>query len=175
LIIGIAVGLVVAGAGIGVAASHGSSKGSISLPGTLLGLPKYTGPGAKGVDARLTRHVTGKGELVHVVAASYVARSGRAGFVVAGGVVCDICTPKSASKFVKALVGEGFAGARSFPPGPDGGALVCFSEPFQGGTDIACKWADAKTGGTVIYSSGSASGLADAAAKTNRIRAVIEH
>jgi len=172
---------VLAGVGIGVGvALRGSAAGSISLPGRLLGVPKYTGQGARRLDASIARQevAVSKGQEVHVAGAFYgnpdPSASGPT-FFVGGGGWCGTCRPSTTTQIMKAATGKGVADARSFPLGPGGGALVCYSAAVPGGTAIACTWADPRTGGDVVYHGGAASGLADAAAKTRRILAAIEH
>lgn len=115
-----------------------------------------------------------KGVLVHVIAAGYGDQSGSSpGFAVGGGSNCALCEPNPPSKIMRSMVGLGFADVRSFPPGPGGGALVCGT--LAGGTSIDCKWINASTGGDILFFHGFASGLADAAAKTRQVLAIIEH
>lgn len=55
--------------------------------------------------------------------------------------------------------------------GPKGGNVACGTEAGL----IRCTWVDSGTAGDIVFAGGFASGVADAAAKTNQIRAVIEH
>lgn len=179
LIAGIAGALVVLGLSLFLSSHSPGPRGSISLPARLLGLPRYTGPGASSFDARLARKGTNGANgryIVHVVAAAYGDLLGSGPLLaVTGGGACGTCTAKPAGQLVKRMVAAGSADARPFPPGPGGGELVCVSETTaQLGTIFHCLWADPKTGGEVDYFNGSASGLADAAAKTRRIRAAVE-
>jgi hypothetical protein len=188
LIIGIAaalVGLTSAigvGVGVGLRGSSGSnglsgsSGRSISLPSVLLGLPKYAGSSGQIINAGLARQEAAgsKGVLVHVVAAAYGDQSGaRPGFAVAGGGFCGSCRPNPASTVVQFMVSHGFADARSFAPGPEGGTLACGTH--TGGAVIDCKWGNATGGGDILYFHGFVSGLADAAAKARQIIAAVEH
>jgi hypothetical protein len=147
-------------------------KGSITLPGTLLGVSQGTGPGAKAIDRRLMNDLaaSAKGKLLHPVAAVYGDPSGAA-FAVAGAGICGTCAPKSVADAER---GIGFAGIQSFPSGPKGGVLLCAPSP-QSATGFYCWWFDQKTGGYVAYVGGFASSNADAAAKTNQIRSTVEH
>jgi hypothetical protein len=177
LIIGIAVALVLLGAGIWYfALARGTSPARLVLPHALLGLSQGTGPGARSLDSRL-RHgaqAANLGKDVHVVAAVYGNPAGR-WFALAGGGLCAGCAPRSARALVQGKVAKGFTDARSFPPGPRGGALVCGSQNSPAGPVINCTWADPRTLGDVFYFGGLASGLADAAAMTRHILAVVEH
>ena len=179
LISGIAAALVVVGVSLFLSSHSAGPRGSISLPARLLGLPRSTGQDARSFDARLAKKiaagVNGR-HIVHVVAAAYGDLRGSGPLLaVSGGGACGTCTAKPAGPLVKSLVAKGFADARTFPPGPAGGWLVCLSETSgQFGTVFSCVWADPKTGGEVDYLNGSASGLADAAAKTRRILAAVE-
>lgn len=146
-----------------------SPKGSLTLPGTLLGLSKNTSPPAVAVDrAFLSQVVSGaQGKLLHPVVGAYGSPPGTR-FVVAGGGTCGTCTPKSAA--LLRLYSTLLPGARLFPSGRNGGILVCAQSSL-----IFCWWSDDMTGGLVAYYGGSASSLTDAAAKTNQIRAAVEH
>ncbi|HXP22228.1 MAG TPA: hypothetical protein VN840_21475 [Streptosporangiaceae bacterium] len=172
LIVGLAV-VVVAAVGVVLAlvAMH-TAKGSVTLPATLLGVNQGTGPSAKAIDRQLTNGLaaSAKGKLLHPVAAVYGDPSGAA-FAVAGAGICGTCAPKSAADAEK---GIGFAGIQSFPPGQKGGVLLCAPSP-QGAGGFYCWWFDQKTGGYVAYVGGFASSNADAASKTNQIRAAVEH
>lgn len=179
LISGTVVAFVVLGLGLFLSSHSPGPRGSISLPARLLGLPRYTGFDARSVDARLAKKVTAGPNghyIVHVVAAAYGDLLGSGPLLaVMGGGECGTCTAKPVGQLVKFAVARGFADARPFPPGPGGGWLVCFSQGTgQFGTVFHCVWADPKTGGEVDYLNGSASGLADAAAKTGRILAAVE-
>lgn len=167
--------LVALGWGIRQLVAHPSEPtGSVRLPAALLGLPKYTGPGARDLDTRYARQAAAgsNGHLVHVAAAIYGDPSGSGPALLVSGGACATCAHVSASHEAKSLVARGIADARPFPPGPDGGGLVCGSAR---GTVYACTWADPRASGTVVYGGGVASGLADAAAKTRQIRALVEH
>jgi hypothetical protein len=99
LIIGIAAALVVlAGAGIGIIVVHGSGAERFSLPGTLLGLRKYDGPGAQRFDTRLARGLAASRGLVRPAAAVYGDPSGSGPWVAVayGGRCTKFCGPRSA-------------------------------------------------------------------------------
>jgi hypothetical protein len=149
------------------------AKGSLSFPGTLLGLNKNTSPAALAIDRQLSHGIAagGKSKVLHVKAAIYGDPTGAA-FAVAGGGICSTCAPKSVGDAEKAI---GFPGIQSFPPGPNGGVLLCAPHVVQGRNWFYCWWFDQKTGGYVAYGGGTASGLSDAAGKTNQIRAAVEH
>ncbi len=177
LISGTAVALVLLGADIQhFAVAGGTSPGRLVLPAALLGLSQGTGPGARSLDSRLRQgdQAANRGIVVHDVAAVYGNPGGR-WFAVAGGGLCDGCAPSSARVLVKNMVAKGFADARSFPPGHRGGALVCGSGNSPQGRAVSCAWADSRTGGRVFYFGALASGLADNAAMTRHVLAVIEH
>ena len=182
LIAGLAGGfLALAGTAIAAGlALHGSSAGAPGLPGTLLGLRQYTGPGVQAEDARLARQLAAgsNGALVHVVAAYYGDPSGTSpALALAEGRFCDTCAAKPAIPLASGMLADSPAGARTFPPGTGGGALVCFSFSAQGQTGFVCSWlaSKARTGISVTYVGEAVSGLADAAAKTRQILALIEH
>ena len=152
----------------------GLAKGSVTLPGTLLGVRENTSPAARAVDRTFVRGAVAgaQGKVLHPVAGFYGSLSG-AGFEVAGGGACGTCVPRSAATVLR-FYRRQYPGARLFPPGPNGGNLVCAPVPALGSAVFACYWYG-KTAVTVGYAGGSASGLADAAAKTNQIRAAVEH
>src|SRR5262249_10342606 len=146
----------------------------------LLGLPRYTGPGAWIDDARLARKLAAAshGKLVRVSVAMYGSGSGsNPGILVAGGGLCGTCAVEPTSRFATGILAHAPAGARTFPAGLGGGALVCFSYSAKGHTAIVCSWlaSKAKTGGVIVYAGDAASGLADAAGKTRQILAIINH
>jgi hypothetical protein len=169
---------VVAFAAAGIVVQHVSAtpKGKVTLPGTLLGLPKATSAGARHLAAGLVRDEmkSADDKLSGIVAGVYGSPAS-AWFAIAGGGICGTCSAKSAVTLKNSLIAQGFTRAAAYPAGPKGGVLACGSKPAQGGTVIRCSWVDDTTAGDVIYAGGSASGLADAAAKTIRARAVIEH
>jgi len=153
----------------------GAARGSVTLPGTLLGVRQNTSPAARAVDRALARGLVaaaGQGHFLHEVVGVYGSLSG-AGFFVEGDAGCGNCPPESAAAALRRLRMDN-PDARLFPPGPNGGTLVCAPRPAQTAV-FACWWYDDKTSGLAYYWSGSASGVADAAAKTNQIRAAIEH
>ncbi len=149
------------------------AKGSVTLPGTLLGIRENTSPAARAFDRAWVRQVRAgaQAKILHPVA-GYYGQPG-AGFVVAGGGACGTCEVRSAAATLRRYRPR-FPGARLFPPGLNGGTLLCAALPAQGAPP-ACWWYDEKTFGNVVYFGGSASGLAGAAAKTKQIRAAVEH
>jgi hypothetical protein len=173
LAIGVAAVVVVAGLVAGVVL--GKPKGSLVLPDRLLGLPKATSAGAGQLAHKLrTQEQAGaRGRLAGVVAGVYGSPGGW--LAIAGGGICGSCSAKSAAVLRGNLTAHGYSDASSFPAGPKGGVLACGSRITQGSTVIRCTWVDGGTAGDVLFSAGSASGLADAAAKTNQVRTATEH
>ena len=167
--------VIVAGLIAGIAVG-GKPKGSVALPHTLLGLPKATTAGARQLAAtfRAQEQAGAKGRLIGVVAGIYGDPAG-AWLVIAGGGICGTCWAKSAAVVRSNLAAHGYAGAALYPAGPNGGVLACGSRASQDGTLIRCTWVDSRTAGDVLFSAGVASGLADAAAKTNQVRRATEH
>jgi len=95
---------------------------------------------------------------------------------IAAGGICGTCYAKSTSVVERGLVRSGYSNVRAFPAGSKGGSLACGSKLTGTGTLLLhCTWVDKMTAGDVLYAGGSASGLAAAAAKTNQVRAVVEH
>lgn len=92
-------------------------------------------------------------------------------FAVGGGGIGGTCAPKSVSPAKRSLH---VAGVESFPPGPHGGDLLCAPLGGQIVLEYSCWWFDQTTAG-YVSGVGYASSLADAAAKTNQIRASVEH
>jgi len=174
LVTGLVIVVIVAGLVAGIALA-GKAKGSLALPGRLLGLPKATGVGARQLADRFrTQEQTGaSGKLSGVVAGVYGSPAG-AWLVITGGGICGTCSAKSAAAVRSNLAANGYADAASFPAGRKGGALACGSRASQVSTVIRCTWVDGGTAGDVLFSGGAASGLADAAAKTNQARTATE-
>lgn len=181
LIIGIAfmllLALVVFGAVLRLLVTP-SSQGTITFPGTLLGLSQDTGPAAQAIDRQLRREVAAvdQGKVPRPVAAVYGSPPGSALFIppgtglyIAGGGICAGCGPQSAAAAQRSV-----PGSQTFPPGPNGGLLLCAARrakvPYW-----FCEWIDQTTTGSVAYYGRSASSISDAAAKTNQIRAAIGH
>jgi hypothetical protein len=150
-------------------------KGSITLPRTLLSLPRATSGGASHLAGVLSREETSNshGKLSGVKAGVYGSPTG-AWLAVAGGGICGTCYAKSPSALKSGLVSSGYSNVRAFPSGPKGGALACGEKTAGSNTLLHCTWVDSKTAGDVLYAGGSASGLTDAATKTNQVRAAIE-
>jgi hypothetical protein len=173
----VAVLVLLGGAGIWrLATAH--RAGNIVLPGTLLGLSRYTGPGARALEHKIENAgQTGSGGILAAPVAAVYGDPDGPGFAVVAGAPCTggTCVIGTAGQFVQALRADGYADARSFPPGPGGDILACHSQPFESPRFISCVWIDQVSGGEVVFGGGSASGLADAAAKTRQIRAAIEH
>lgn len=175
---GIAAVLIVVGVVIWhVAAAHGPGKPV--LPARLLGVSKDTEPG---VQARVDQFASQErsssyGFLSAPVAAFYGGGQTGPAFALVAGAPCATqggCVLGTGSQLAQQMRANGLPGARSFPPGPGGLAMVCVPRAAQGTQIIECIWADQTTAGEVTYQFGFASGLADAAAKTRQIRATIE-
>jgi len=152
-------------------------KGSITLPRTLLSLPRATSAGANRVASNLKNDeaTSSRGRLSNVKAGIYGSPTG-AWFAVAAGGICGNCYAKSPSVVKKGLVNSGYSNVRAFPAGSKGGSLACGSKLTGAATLLLhCTWVDKMTAGDVLYAGGSASGLAGAAAKTNQVRAAVEH
>ena len=153
-----------------VGASH--PKGGLTLPGKLLGLSKSGTADARHLAASLKGEESSgsKGRLKNVQAAVYGSTNGR-GIAVGGGGICGTCEAKSPAAVRANLAKFGYAKVASYPGGPKGGTVACGTEAGL----IRCTWVDSGTAGDIVFAGGFASGVADAAAKTNQIRAVIEH
>jgi hypothetical protein len=168
IIVGVTAVLIVAVVIVGVVVAN-SPKGGLSLPARLLGLPKVTSASARHVASEL-KTAESSGKISGVVAGVYGDPNG-AWFAIAGGGICGTCSAKSASVLRHNLTASGYQDATSFPAGVKGGELACGTR-----TDvIRCTWVDGKTAGDMLFSGGSATSLADAAAKTNQARAATEH
>jgi hypothetical protein len=170
----IVAGLLVAAAGIWfVTANHGPA--TPVLPRVLLGLSEYTGPGAQAHANGLEKQARANsdGLLAAPVAAFYRGTAG--GFNVVAGVPCteDSCMAGTGQQLVQALSANGVS-ARAFPPGPGGDYLVCAVRTVQGTAVISCVWGSPVTAGQVYFLHGFATSVADAAAKTRKIRAALE-
>jgi hypothetical protein len=173
IITSIAAVIVVAGGILGgvLAASH--PKGGLTLPSKLLGLSKATSASATHLAATLKHDESsgGNGRLKNVVAGVYGSTVAK-GIAVAGGGICGTCSAKSPSVVRGILTSDGYLDAKSFPGGPKGGTVACGSKTTG---LIRCTWVDNSAAGDILYGGGFASSLSDAAAKTNQIRAAIEH
>lgn len=167
----VVVAVIVAGL---VVASH--PKGKLVLPARLLGLPKATSASARHLADQLkTAEESGTGgKLADVVVGVYGSPTS-AWFAVTGGGICGTCSANSASTQRHDLAAAGYSDATSFPAGPKGGVLTCGSRTSQGSTVLRCTWVDGQTAGNMLLAAGAASSLADAAAKTNQVRAATEH
>ena len=174
----IVVALVAAGIGGLVAfntASH-TSKGKITLPGTLLNLQRNTSAGAAGLARVLSKgeSTNSHGRLKNVKAGVYGSPNA-AWIAIAGGGICGTCFAKSPSALETGLTNAGYTNVRSYPAGPKGGSLACGEKTANTTTLLHCAWVDKSTAGDVLFAGGAASDLADAAAKTNQVRAAVEH
>lgn len=167
--------VIIAGLIAGIALG-GKPKGSLALPHTLLGLPRATSAGARHLAAtfRAQEQAGANGKLTGVVAGIYGNPAG-AWVAISGGGICGTCWLKSPGAVRSNLTAHGFAGAALYPAGPKGGVLACGSRASQDGILIRCTWVDGRTAGDVLFSAEAASGQADAAAKTNQVRAATEH
>jgi hypothetical protein len=143
-----------------------------ALPGKLLGWSKNPDGPARDVARQFGALEARAGKVVHVVDGAYVGtRPG--GFVVAAGLLCRTCAAGTAAAESAQMTAAGAIGARSFPPGPYGGWLVCGGTPKHSLATIVCNWDDNKAVGTVAFF--PPAGPAAAAAQTNQIRAAIEN
>jgi hypothetical protein len=155
------------------------------LPSHLFGLSINTGPAARRIADRFIRiadQFIGRLASQPGFRSPQVALYGRVGsgpaFLVYGArLTTQGANPASelslALLFVRAA---GITKGRLFtgPPGPHGGAPFCGRGIQSGVPRFVCGWADKVTAGQVLYVSGAASSLSDAAAKTNQVRALIE-
>ncbi|MGN6678019.1 MAG: hypothetical protein ACTHKL_09540 [Streptosporangiaceae bacterium] len=151
-------------------------KGHLVLPGTLLGLPKYTSSAARHAGETLkNREMQGaSGKLKGVVAAVYGSPTGHL-VALTGGGLCGTCMPDPASQLKSDLIAQGYPDARLFPAGPKGGAMACGTHSTLVASAIRCSWVDNETAGDILYLGGSAKGLDDAAAQSLTVRSVVEH
>lgn len=147
---------------------------SHSLPSSLLGLSRGTGPDAQAAEHAFVQGATqaARGRLVDVSGAVYGDPMGR-WLALLTAKPCSACFAYSAAHDVRVARAHGHADARSFPPGPSGGALVCYTEAGPPGSPVVCTWFTSTAVGIAAYSSTEASSVADAAAKTRQIRAAI--
>jgi hypothetical protein len=174
----VVVALIAAGIGGFVAFHNASSKskGTITLPGTLLNLPRNTSTSAAGLARVLSKgeSTNSHGRLKNVKAGVYGSPNA-AWLAIAGGGICGTCFAKSPSALETGLTNSGYSNVRSYPAGPKGGSLACGEKTANTTTLLHCAWVDKSTAGDVLFAGGAASNLADAAAKTNQVRAAIEH
>jgi hypothetical protein len=156
-------------------ASH-TSKGKITLPATLLNLKRNTSTGAAGLARVLKRDesTSSHGRLRNVQAGVYGSPTA-AWLAIAGGGICGTCFAKSVSAIETALTNSGYTNVKSYPAGPKGGSLACGQKAANNTTLLHCAWIDNSAAGDVLFAGGAASSLADAAAKTNQVRAAVEH
>ena len=155
--------------------SH-TSKGKITLPATLLSLQKNTSAGANHLASALMRGeaTSSHGRLKNVKAGIYGSPNA-AWLAIAGGGICGTCYAKSASALEAGLTNSGYTSVRSYPAGPKGGSLVCGQKTANSTTLLHCAWIDKSTAGDILFAGGAASDLGDAAAKSNQVRAAVEH
>jgi hypothetical protein len=170
--------LVVAGIGGLVAfnsLSH-TSKGKITLPGTLVNLQKNTSGGATHLASALMQaEVTSSHGRLKDVKAGVYGSPNAAWLAIAGGGICGTCFAKSASALEAGLTNSGYTNVGPYPAGPKGGSLVCGEKAVGAKTLLHCAWIDHSTAGDILFAGGAASSLADAAAKSNQVRAAVEH
>ena len=111
----------------------GTPKGSVALPGTLLGLPKASSASATHIAATLrAKEKAGYGKKLAGVVAGVYGRNTGPWFAISGGGICGTCSPKSASVIRNHLAASGYADAATFPAGPKGGDLACGSATIPG-------------------------------------------
>jgi hypothetical protein len=153
---------------------HSSRPRSVALPGTLLGLSKETGPNAQAVTNKIVAGARSRYGLVmyHLAAAIY----GGAGseFAVLVGIPSPGDVMPTAQQVTQRERSGGHGDATAFPPGRAGGVLTCFSYPFQSGQPVQCSWIDQDTAGEVTFGGPDTPSLADAAARTRKLRDAIE-
>jgi hypothetical protein len=155
-------------------------SGAVVFPRQLLGLTKYTGPGAQAAvranEQRAT--VQSAGSLSDPVAAFYGDPSGRGNgiWVTVGHASCPVarCVLLPAPQVVQNFRMQGYPDARSFPAGPYGGVLACYTDRIPAGDYVYCVWFDQDYTGVAIFNGVHLSGLGDAAAQTRQIRALVE-
>jgi hypothetical protein len=172
IISGVVVVIVIAAVIAGVLGAS-NPKGGLTLPGKLLGLSKATSANATHLAATLKREESsgGNGRLKNVVAGVYGSTVAK-GIAISGGGICGTCSARSPSVVRGILTSDGYLDAKSFSGGSKGGTVACGSK--TNGL-IRCTWVDNSTAGDILYGGGFATSLSDAAAKTNQIRAAIEH
>jgi len=156
--------------------SH-KARRPVALPNTLLSLNRDTSPAAVQSAQNLVANEQANVAALGKPVASLYGDTGTGGFSVLVGTPCEggSCVSESSQQVVQDERAHGHADAATFPPGPAGGILICFSIPGDGGNVIQCTWIDQVTEGAVVFSGGFASNLADAATKTRQVRDAIEH
>lgn len=176
LMVVVAVPVVIVAAIIGAVVIAGHPKGSLVLPARLLSLPKSADASARHLASELrTAQESGSGGKISGVVAGVYGDPGGAWVAVTGGGICGTCAAKSASTQRANLAASGYPDARSFPAGSQGGVMACGSRTSGGATLVRCTWVDDRTAGNVFFAGGTVTSLADAAAKTNQVRAATEH
>ena len=160
-------------------ASSPHSRVHIVLPSTLLGLRRNTSQDAKQLAYQFagTNQKQGPKTIAVPLAAEYGnTATGRALLLFvrrwcAGGG----CRPVSEQRALQTEKADRYSDATAFPLGrPGSGWMTCFSHRYQNDPVISCTWFDHITLGSVIFSRGYASNLADAASKTRQIRQAVE-
>ena len=151
---------------------------AIHLPRRLLGLKRSTGAASKQVTSLMIRRLRAPGApFVGAKAAVYGHLTGPE-IIMFAADWSAARKPTSSASLVPFAAGfaKGFGAsyARSFPAGRKGGVLECGYKSIQGAQVIACGWADQMAAGGADYLFGAASSLADAAAKTIRVRSAVE-
>lgn len=161
------------------AASTPAAASGLRLPDQLLGLSKNTGPEAKQVTDAISRQFSALSSIARSHQSAVYGTAGTPDVVVFAARWSSAFAHRAASAAVDrdaaagGTAGAGSTDARSFPAGPRGGALSCGHTTRGGQQALLCAWADKLTFGLVLYVSGSASSLSDAAEKTNQVRSAI--
>lgn len=153
-----------------IRSSHESSS-RIVLPSTLLGASKASGSDAQQTAQNLVDYEQANSDLVANPVAAIYGYPGGSFAVIVGRPNPGILP--TAQQAVQDLRAQGDADATAFAPGPPGGLLMCFSSTGQGG--IQCSWIDQTSAGEVSFTGRSPSTLAEAAAKSGRLRDALEH
>src|SRR5262245_29783395 len=161
------------------ASTPAAAASGLQLPDQLFGLNKNTGPEAAQVTSAISRQFSALSSIARSHQAAVYGTAGTPDVVVFAAKWSSAFAHRAASAAVDkdaaagGTAGAGSTDARSFPAGPHGGALRCGHTTRGGQNALLCAWADKSTFGLVLYVSGSASTLSDAAAKTNQVRSAI--
>lgn len=175
--ISVVIAVLILGLAGGLYLIHSHHRRNISLPSTLLGLRQVTSPQAQqwAHNAVAAERAASQGFLGAPVAAVY-SDSAAGGFAVVVGTPCPNgpCLAQTTRQLVQSARANGHPDATAFPPGPPGGNLICYSDAVNGGKAFDCSWVDQVTAAEVFFNGGYATTLADAAAKTRKLRDAIE-
>jgi hypothetical protein len=171
----VAIGAAACGSSSSPAASSLATAGSgLHLPAQLLGLSKNTGSDTQVMVRKVTSALATLSALRGPQVAVYGDFSGPFFLMFAARLSRASASASYDKGFVEGFAkASGITGLQSFPAGSHGGVLDCGHQTSNGATAITCIWADQTTAGAVTYYKGSASGLNDAASKTNQVRAAV--